>query len=62
MCPQKICNIKKMRDPWVSDELLEVLFEKDRLLKMAKRTKLEADWIEAKNARNNAKTIARSAK
>ena len=62
MCPQKIFNIKKMRDPWVSDELLEVLYEKDRLLKKAKRTKLEADWIKAKNARNNANNIARNAK
>ena len=62
MCPQKVFNITKMRDPWVSDELLEVLYEKDRLLKKAKCTKLEANWIEAKNGRNNANVIARSAK
>ena len=62
MCPQKQFNIKKMRDPWITDELLEILFEKDRLLLKAKHSQKEEDWATAKIARNEANILIRNSK
>ena len=62
MCPQKQFNIKKMRDPWITDELLEILFEKDGLLLKAKHSKKDEDWVAAKIARNEANILIRNSK
>ena len=51
-----------MREHWITDELLEILFEKDRLLNKAKRSKKEDDWTEAKIARNEANIVIRNSK
>ena len=48
--------------PWITDELLEVLYEKDKLLKKAKRTNNEDDWETAKAARNEANIMMRYSK
>ena len=53
MCPVKSFKVKKYRDPWISPEILEIIRDKDRALKRAKRTKLDEDWKEAKRLRNN---------
>ena len=55
-------NIKKITDPWITDEILEVLFEKDRLLNKAKRTKTDDDWTAAILARNEANLLIRNSK
>ena len=52
MCPLKTFNVKANMDPWITNELLEEIRDKDLLLKRARRTKLHADWGAAKNARN----------
>ena len=51
-----------MRDPWVIDELLEILFEKDRLLLKAKHSQKDEDWATAKIARNEANILIRNSK
>ena len=62
MCPQKQFNIKKIRDPWITDELLEIPFEKDRLLLKAKHSQKVEDWTTAKIARNEANILIRNSK
>ena len=57
ICPQKMFNIKKITDPWITDEILEVL-----LLNKAKRTKTDDDWTAAKLARNEANLLIRNSK
>ena len=39
MCPMKQFKVKKYRDPWISSELIELIKEKDRALKKAKKDK-----------------------
>ena len=62
ICPQKLFHIKKMRDPWISDEIMEILYEKDRLLNKAKRTRDDTDKEAAKIARHNANILLRNSK
>ena len=42
--PLKQIRIKKKKDPWVTNNLLELNHNKDMLLKRAKRTGLENDF------------------
>ena len=52
MCPMKEFKVLKAREPWITNEILEAIKDKDRLLNKARRTKSEADWYIAKAARN----------
>ena len=52
MCPIKSFNVKAEMDPWITNELLEEIRDKDLLLKKAKKTKLLANWEKAKVSRN----------
>ena len=52
MCPIKSFKVAVIREPWLTDEALEAIKDKDRLLKRAKKTRKEEDWAEAKMARN----------
>ena len=52
MCPLKKMNIKERGDPWLSKELIERIYDKDLLRKIAKRSGSEEDWERAKRARN----------
>ena len=47
-------------DPWISNELLEEIKDKNRQLKRAKRTRLPEDWLEAKRARNEVGGLKRN--
>ena len=40
------------KEPWVTNEILEAIRDKDNLLGKAKRTRSEQDWVQAKKARN----------
>ena len=51
-CPLKEFRIKKVKEPWVSQELLEFIKDKDRALRKAKKTNSENDWKIAKRLRN----------
>ena len=62
ICPLKNFSIKKLSDPWITAEILEIIFEKDRLLNKAKHIKNDNDWILAKNARNETNITIRNSK
>ena len=51
-CPLKSFKVKSGVDPWITNELLEEIRDKDLMIKRARRTKLQADWVVAKLARN----------
>ena len=51
-CPLKSFKVKAGVDPWITDELLEEIRDKDLLMKRARSTKLQADWTAAKLSRN----------
>ena len=51
-CPQKMFKVNEIRDPWVTNEVLEEIKDKDSLLKIARRSGKPEDWAEAKLARN----------
>ena len=52
MCPLKSFKIRNRKDPWITNEILEAIKDKDVLLKKAKKSKKEEDWDRAKIARN----------
>ena len=51
-CPLKHFRVKALREPWITNEAVESIRDKDKLLKKAKRTGREEDWVEARLARN----------
>ena len=52
MCPIKSFKVKECREPWLTNEAIEAIKDKDRLLSKAKSSKREDHWVEAKRARN----------
>ena len=51
-CPIKKFKVKAQREPWLTNEAIEAIRDKDRLLKKAKRTRKEQDWATARIVRN----------
>ena len=52
MCPMKSFKVREAGEPWLTNEALEAIRDKDNLLRKAKRTKNELDWVNAKESRN----------
>ena len=52
-CPIRNFRVKAQREPWITNEAIEAIKDKDRLLKKAKRTRSEQDWEIARRARNH---------
>ena len=50
------------KEPWVTNEILELIKDKDRLLRRAKKRNNENDWQLAREARNNTNLQIRHAK
>ena len=61
-CPLKNIRIQNMKDPWLTNELLELIVDKDRLLETAKSTNNPNDWITARQATNRLKDLTKRAK
>ena len=38
MCPLKDIKIKQTKEPWMSNEIIELIYDKNNLLKKAKKT------------------------
>ena len=55
-------KIKITNKPWITQELIEQIKDKDRALKKAKRTKKEEDWSRARCLRNDCLRTVRNAK
>ena len=51
-CPQKTYRVKEDREPWVTNEILEEIKDKDKSLRIAKRTGRAEDWATARRDRN----------
>ena len=62
MCPLKNIKIKKKKDPWITNDILEFKNDKNDLLNVAKNTQLVDDWQAARNARNLVASIVKDAK
>ena len=52
MCPLKEIKITKQKSKWISNDLLELINDKDDLLHLAKTTHPPDDWTAARIARN----------
>ena len=52
MCPIKKLRVNAKRKPWITNDAIEAIRDKDRLLKKAKRTGRAVDWGVARRARN----------
>ena len=62
MCPLKKFKVKTVLEPWITNELLEQIKDKDLALKRAKRSKRQDHWTEARTLRNNCLRDVRKAK
>ena len=62
MCPLKHFKVAQAKEPWVTNEILELIKDKDKLLRRAKNRNNENDWHLAREARNNANLQIRHAK
>ena len=62
MCPLKTFKIKQDKEPWLSNQLIELIKDKDYALKRAKSTKDPVLWNEAKRLRNNCTRRLRDAR
>ena len=62
-CPWRVRRVTKAREPpWLDGSVTKQLRERDRLLKIAKRSQDPADWESYKAARNKAVSLLRRAK
>ena len=62
MAPMKSYRVTEVREPWVSNEILEEIKDKDRLMRLAKRTKKGDDLIRARLERNRVGKLVDDAK
>ena len=51
-CPVKQFKVPNIREPWVTNEAIEAIRDKDRAMKRAKVTGREEDWALARRERN----------
>ena len=61
-CPRKKFRVREVREPWVTDEILEEINDKDAYLRLAKETGKDDDWEMARRERNRVGKLVRNAK
>ena len=52
MCPIESFRVSEAKEPWITNEALEAIRDKDSLLRIARNTKAPEDWLEARRVRN----------
>ena len=62
MCPLKHFKINQKKEPWITNELIEIIKDKDLLLKRARKRKDPELWKEAKRLRNQCTARLRNAR
>ena len=62
VAPQKEFVVKEVREPWVNNEILEEIKDKDKILRDAKKTKKPEDLIMARRERNRVGRLVEQAK
>ena len=50
--PLKSYKVNEIREPWIINEAIEAIRDKDRMMKKAKKSGSSRDWDEAKRLRN----------
>ena len=55
-------NINQQKEPWINDEIMHMIIEKDRLLSQARLLNTEDAWTIAKQAKNRTKNYITRAK
>ena len=61
-CPEKLFKVRVARDPWVNNEIIEQIKDKDRALRIARRSGRQEDWALAKTERNRVGRLVDQAK
>ena len=61
-CPQKSFKVKEIREPWITNEIIEEIKDKDRALKQARRSGSGEDWVHAKTERIRVGRVIETAK
>ena len=63
MCPMKTFRINQIKQPWITPPLIELIKDKDKILKKAKKKKTDKNlWKQAKIFRNRCTNRLRKAK
>ena len=62
MCPLKARKVRQSNEPWLTNGILEAIYDKDQAWKLAKRTGTDEDIAGARPLRNSVKDIIRRAK
>ena len=62
MCPIKTIRINKVKENWITNEILELIHDKDYCLRKAKETNNEDDWNIARRLRNRVINLVRYSK
>ena len=62
VAPQKLFRVKEISEPWVTNEILEEIKDKDRFLRIARRSGKAGDLIRAKFQRNRVGRLVEQAK
>ena len=60
--PEKVFNINQQKDPWINDEIMHLIIEKDALLLQAKIENTDEAWRIARQTKNRAKNYINRAK
>ena len=60
--PIRNFHINQKKEPWVNDEIMHMIIEKDRLLLQAKLSNTDNAWKLAKQAKNRTKNLIQRAK
>ena len=61
-CPIKNIRVKDLNDPWISQEIIEILHDKDEARKTAKSSGKPEDWKTARSLKHRANKAVRDAR
>ena len=61
-CPPRKIKIKDKQDPWITHEIIEMIHDKDRLRKIAYKSKKQNDHDRSKTVENETKQMVKRAR
>lgn len=61
LCPYKEMEVRQNKPPWITNELIEILHERDQAFEEAYSSNNQNSWVTAKNLRASAKKAVRNA-
>ena len=60
--PIKKKRVRKKPSPWMKKHILDSIRKRDKLKNIARKSKLECDWVQYKKMRNSVTSLIRKAK